>query len=262
MGERRQYAPGTFCWVDLATPDPAQAKSFYAGLFGWEAEDMPAGDQGVYTMLRKDGKYVGALYEQFPEQREQGIPPNWLSYVTVDDVGRIAGRARDLGATVMQEPMDVLDVGRMALVADPEGAILALWEPIKHPGAGLVNEPGSLCWNELRTKDPDQAQTFYTQLFGWGTESSDMGNGLTYTTIKVGDKSNGGIMPMMPGMEEVPPHWGAYFAAEDCDKAVARVQELGGDVVLPPMDVPVGRFASVADPQGAVFSLFSGNLDP
>ncbi len=262
MGERTEHAPGTFSWTDLGTTDTEGAKRFYTQLFGWDAEDMPAGDGAVYTMFVKDGKTVAACYEQYAEQREQGVPPNWLSYVTVTSADDSAKRASSLGGSVLQQPFDVLDVGRMALVADPQGAVLALWQPRSHIGAQLVNEPGALCWNDLRTTDTVGAVSFYTQLFGWGAEEIDIGPAGTYTTLRVGESANGGIMRLPEAMTGVPPHWGVYFAVEDCDKGVALVEQLGGSLMVPPIEVPAGRFALVADPQGAPFSLFSGRLDP
>jgi predicted enzyme related to lactoylglutathione lyase len=170
--------------------------------------------------------------------------------------------ARDLGATVLQEPADVVDSGRMAVFADPQGAAVAVWQPRAHIGAQLVNVPGALTWNELRTKDQPAAVRFYVDLFGWGTEDNDMGPAGTYTIVKVGDRATGGIMPLSTESAGVPPHWAPYFVAEDTDKTTARVQELGGTVVMPPVDVPNGRIAVVTDPQGASLSLFAGPLDP
>jgi predicted enzyme related to lactoylglutathione lyase len=261
MPERTEYAPGTFSWADLGTTDLESAKSFYSELFGWHFEDMPAGDSMIYSMASKNGKYVAAAYDMSPEMREQGAPPAWLNYVTVANIEESVAKARELGATVMQEPLDVFDSGRMALIADTQGAMLAFWEPQNHIGAYLVNEPGAMCWNDLRTSDIRAAAEFYSKLFGWRVEEVE-GSGGVYSTIYVGDRSNGGIMALTEQMTGVPPHWGVYFAVEDCEKAVARVEELGGRMLVPTMGVPAGRFAIVADPQGASVSLLSGRLDP
>ncbi len=155
MGERTGYAPGTFCWVELATTDPPAAKDSYAGVFGWEALEVPVGDGGAYTMLRLGGKDVGALQEQ-PQEQRRHTPPNWLSYV--DDVEVTAARAGELGGGAVVGPLDVVDAGRMAVVTDPQGAVLALWEPGRHFGAGLVNDPGALTLNQLNTTDRADAQ--------------------------------------------------------------------------------------------------------
>lgn len=259
MGERTSYAPGLFCWVDLGTTDARAAKDFYSGLFGWIAEDMPAGDAGTYTMLRLDGKDVCALYEQPEEQRAQGVPPNWQSYVSVEDIEAAAERAKSLGATVLAEPFDVMDVGRMAVIQDPTGAVFSLWQSGRHFGAGLVNAPGALSWNQLNTNDVEGARKFYAQLFGWEDETFEE-DGATYLTVSVDGWRNGGIMTMPEGVQ-APPHWLVYFAVEDVEAAAAKVRELGGEVIVPPMDVPAGRITVARDPQGAVFGLFAGELD-
>ena len=261
MPERTGYEPGTFSWADLGTTDMNGAKAFYTRLFGWDFEDMPAGDSMIYSMASKNGKTVAACYEQSAEMRSQGVPPVWVSYVTVADVAESVRRAGELGGTIIQEPLDVFDSGRMALVADPQGAALAFWEPEKHIGAKLVNEPGAICWNDLRTNDPRAAAEFYGQLFGWRIEEVE-GSGGVYSTIYLGERTNGGIMALTEQMDGVLPHWGVYFAVEDCEKAVARVEQLGGRVIVPTMSVEAGRFVIVADPQGASVSLFSGRFDP
>ena len=262
MGKRERYEPGTFCWVDLGTTDPAGAKAFYGGLFGWEAVDMPASGM-TYTMLRLGGDDVAALYEQDAEQRAQGIPPSWFHYVSVEDADATAARARELGGTVQGEAFDVLDSGRMAIVQDPTGAWFAVWQPRAHIGARRVNEPGTLTWNELQSRDPDTAASFYGGLFGWEMERIEQDGRLAYVTIKNGGRTNGGIMPMGEQHGDAPPHWLAYFVAESADDTAARVRELGGGVLAEPFDVPntSGRIAVVRDPQGAVFALFQGPTD-
>src|SRR5919206_5192771 len=195
MGERDSYAPGTFCWADLGTTQGAAAKAFYTGLLGWDAEDLAAGEDGVYTMFRRGGRDVAALYEMGADERGQ-LPPHWSSYVSVADVGAVAARARELGATVVAEPFDVMDSGRMAVVRDPGGAHLHLWQPGRHIRAGPVNEPGCMVWNELATPDVGRAAAFYRDLLGWHAEPDATG----YATIRNGDGPNGGIRPL-PGGE-------------------------------------------------------------
>jgi predicted enzyme related to lactoylglutathione lyase len=260
VGERTGYAPGTFCWVDLATPDPDGAKRFYGELLGWEAEDTPAGDVDTYTMLRVDGKYVCALYEQPREQRRQ-VPPSWMSYVSVEGVGASAARARELGGTVVQEPVDVMEAGRMALVQDPQGAVFALWEARDHFGAALVNDPGALTLNQLNAADVDAAREFYTGLFGWRIEPASEEGGAGYLGIHNGENLNGGMMALPPGAG-APPHWLVYFTTEDMDVANGLIGELGGRVLVEPTEVPAGRFLVAQDPQGAAFALFEGEVDP
>ncbi len=261
MGKRQRYEPGTFCWIDLATTDPAGARAFYGELFGWEAEDMPAGEAGTYTMLRLDGDDVGGLYEMDSGQRERGVPPYWFSYVSVDDADAIASRARELGGTVYGEAFDVLDSGRMAVVQDPTGAVLGAWQPRSHIGAGRVNDPGCFTWNELQTRDPETAADFYAALFGWETEPVEQNGDLVYVTIENAGAKNGGIMPMTEQHGDAPPFWLTYFTVPSCDDAVGKVRELGGGLLAGPLDLGAGRIAVVSDPQGAPFALFEGETD-
>jgi predicted enzyme related to lactoylglutathione lyase len=260
MGKRERYEPGTFCWVDLATTDPAGAKAFYGELFGWEAEDMPAGEAGTYTMLRLDGDEVCALYELDAGRREQGIPSHWLSYVSVEDADATASRTCELGGTVFGEAFDVLDSGRMAIIQDPTGAVLGAWQPWTFIGARRVNDPGCLSLNQLNTSDPDRAAGFYRDLFGW--EISQVADEPSYWGIDNNGWLNGGMMRTPDGAQGMPSHWLVYFVAEDLDAAADRIGELGGTMRVPPMSVPPeGRILVARDPQGAAFALFEGETD-
>ncbi|HEX6391022.1 MAG TPA: VOC family protein [Solirubrobacteraceae bacterium] len=251
MGARTSHPPGTFSWVELGTSDSDGAKAFYGALLGWEYEDLPIPDSPPYTMAKVGGKRVGALY-----QAQQG-PPNWLSYVTVADVDATAARAGELGATLISEPFDVMDAGRMAVVQDPTGAVFALWQAGQSIGAELVNDPGSLTMNQLNTGDTDAAARFYEALFGWRfariPESPE-----PFWSINNGDRLNGA---MMPAPEGVPAHWLAYFTTADLDGAVTQIGAGGGTVVIGPVPIPAGRFAVATDPQGAAFALFEGDVD-
>jgi predicted enzyme related to lactoylglutathione lyase len=249
MGERTSYAPGTFSWAELATTDAGGAKAFYTALLGWDYEDNPVGEGQVYSMARRDGRYVAALFEG------SDGPPHWNCYVTVESVDTTAALAGEHGGGVLAEPFDVMDVGRMAVVADPTGAALCLWESRAHIGAGLVNTPGAMTWNDLVTPDPEAAAAFYGALFGWTTmEIPDSGG---YRVIRNGERSNGGIMPHA----EAPPSWMPYFGHEDVERAAADVDGLGGRVLNGPMDIGQGRIAVIADPQGAVFALWTGSYE-
>jgi predicted enzyme related to lactoylglutathione lyase len=261
MGERTSYAPGTFCWVELSTTDPEGAKAFYGGLFGWEHEDMPIGEEGVYTMLRIGGKDVAALQQQQPGQSDAGIPPNWFSYVSTDDVDAAARRVAEAGGTIHMEPFDVMDSGRMAVAQDPTGGTFGLWQAGRHFGAALVNEPGALTFNQLNSSDPEAAARFYENALGWKVDSVDTGGGPPYWSIENQGALNGGVMELPPD-SPAPSHWLAYFVADDLDAAVGRVRELGGELLVEPLAVPAGRFAVARDPQGAAFALFEGTLDP
>ncbi len=260
MPTMTKYAHGQFSWVELGTTDAAAAKKFYGGLFGWTFDDMPAGPDMVYTMCKLGNHTACALYAMGEEM--QSVPPHWLSYVTVDDVDQATAKAKQNGAKAMKEPFDVMDVGRMAVITDPTGAHLAMWQPKKHIGAGIWGDPGAAIWNELFTTNVDQAGKFYAQTFGWKTQAVDMGPMGTYTLFS-GDGTKqtqrGGMMGLPPQMRGAPPHWLAYFASSDVDAQAKKATELGGQVLSPPTDIPgnIGRFAIVRDPQGAVFALFA-----
>ena len=249
------HAPGTFCWMELGTTDPAAAKSFYGELFGWTFNEVPAGPDMTYTMVYSDEQSVGGLYEMEAEKQEQGIPTHWTSYIATDDVEASAARAKELGATVVVDPFDVMEAGRMAVVQDPHGAIFALWQGKDNPGMGERNTPGTLCWSELATPDADEARAFYTKLFDWSAEQADIGDG-PYTTFSRGEEQVGGMMQMTEEWEGIPPHWMPYFGISDCAAAVKKVKELGGTVKFDPMTVEgVGTFTVIQDPQGGVFSI-------
>jgi predicted enzyme related to lactoylglutathione lyase len=259
MGERTRYAPGTFSWTDLTTPDQPAAKDFYAGLFGWTLQDMPAGEGAVYTMAFLDSRPVAAISAQPEQQRAAGTPPLWNSYVSVDDIKLSARRAGELGAHVHAGPFDVLDAGRMAVVQDPQGAFFMLWQAGGHPGAGLVNVPGALAWNELGTPDPGAAARFYADLLGW-TANPMEGSDPPYLVISTADgRPNGGIRP--PAQPEAPPAWLVYFACGDLTDSLDHAGQLGGHVLVGQTDIGTARIGVVQDPQGAVFALYEGQLD-
>jgi len=255
MKESVALAPGTFCWVELGTTDGEGAKRFYSQLFGWESTDSPVGPNMVYTMLKQDGKDVGGLYQLPPEMKDQGVPPHWLSYVSVTSADEASSQSKQLGGKLMKEPFDVMDAGRMAVIQDPTGAVFAVWQPIKHAGAGIYNVPNSFCWNELGTTDPGRATEFYSKLFGWTANKQQFGE-MEYTIFQNQGRGAGGAYKLTPEMGSVPPHWLVYFAVEDCDKTVEKATSLGATTLAPPVEAPgVGRFSVLRDPQGAVFAV-------
>jgi predicted enzyme related to lactoylglutathione lyase len=255
MQETPGFAPGTFCWVELGTSDGEAAKKFYTELFGWSFKDNPMGPDMVYTMLQQDGKDVAALYKLMPDMVAQGVPPHWLSYVAVENADDSAAKATEAGGSLMKEPFDVLTYGRMAVVQDPTGAVFALWQPGTHPGVGIYNVPGSLCWNELLTSDTAKAGDFYANLFGWGKDVQNFGP-MEYTMFTNGDRPAGGMFQPPPEMGNIPPNWLVYFAVENCDASADKATGLGATIMAPPSDVPgIGRFALVMDPQGAAFAI-------
>lgn len=250
------HAPGTFCWTDLAAHDPQAAERFYTALFGWTAEHTAfgPGDDEVYVMLKKDGREAAALYKMDPTQQSQGIPSSWLSYVAVESAASAAEFARGLGATVLADAFEVMDFGTMALVSDPTGAVLALWEAGNHAGARVKDEAGALCWNELGSREPERAAAFYTSLFGWTTGTSQ-GASAPYTLFLNDGAQIGGMFTITPQMGEMPVAWTPYFAVEDTDEAARRAEELGATVLHPPHDLPAGRWSLLRDPQGALFNI-------
>ena len=255
MQEVTQLKPGAFCWVELGTSDSDAAKNFYSKLFGWTYDDNPMGPDMVYTMVKIDGKDVGGLYKMMPDMVAQGIPPHWLSYILVTNADETAEKAKAAGATVLNGPFDVGTVGRMAVIKDPTDAVFAIWQPKEHQGSGVFNVPGALTWNELGTRDTATASEFYTNVFGWTTESMPA-SPIEYTVFKNSDRGNGGMYKITPEMGQIPPHWLAYFAVDNCDAKVQQVTELGGSVMKPADDIPgVGRFAILNDPQGAAFAI-------
>jgi predicted enzyme related to lactoylglutathione lyase len=256
MSERTGYAPGTPCWVDLGTPDIEASAAFYGALFGWDVPESENAEQtGGYRQASKNASPAAGMMPLMQE----GQPPAWSTYVSVADADATAAAVREAGGSVMAEPMDVMDLGRMAIFVDPTGAVFGVWQPGTFAGAGIVNEPGGIAWNELNTRDLDAAKAFYGAVFGWTFEDQDMGEMGSYTTINLGDGPVGGMLDMagrgVP--EQVPAHWQVYFGVEDTDAAVAAVRERGGNVMVEPIDIPAGRFAIFLDPHRASFAVIA-----
>ena len=272
MPERDGYIPGVPCWVDSSHPDPEAVLPFYGGLFGWEFEDqMPEDAPGPYFTARLKGRDAAAIGGV-----QEGAPPMavWNTYVWVTSADESAAKATAAGGSVLAEPFDVMDYGRMAVLADPEGAVISVWEPRTHKGATVVNEHGALNFNGLATRDVEGAKAFYGALFGW--ELLEMGAGAMWTLPGYGDhleESSPGLREQMVGMgapdgfidvvaavnpiaaddADTPPHWSVTFGVDDVDATAAQVAELGGEVVTGPFDAPWVRMAVVKDPQGALF---------
>jgi uncharacterized protein len=273
MPERDRYIPGVPCWVDTSQPDPDAAVDFYSGLFAWRFTDvMPPDSPGKYFIARLDGGDVAAVGSQ-PE----GAPPmaTWNTYVWVDSADQTAAKVREAGGRVLSEPFDVMDSGRMAVFTDPEGAAFCVWQAANHRGAQVVNQPGSLNFNGLATRDPEAAKSFYGSVFGW--ETLELPGGFEmWTRPGYGDfleESNPGLRermaetgapegfadvvaslnPISEDEADVPAHWSVTFAVEDADATAAKAAELGGQVIAPPLDAPWVRMTVLRDPQGATF---------
>ena len=274
MPERDGYIPGVPCWVDTSQPDPEAAVRFYSQLFGWQFEDvMPPGSEGQYFSARIRGGDVAAV-GSIPEGAPQVA--TWNTYVWVDSADETAGRVRDAGGSVVMEPFDVMDAGRMAVFADPEGAVFMVWQANEHRGARIVNEHGSLNFNDLNTRDAEGAKAFYGAVFGWQTLEIP-GGFLGWTLPGYGDHLSrdnpdlrknvaevGGpegfedvvasIVPIPADQPDTPAHWGVTFAVDDADAIAKAAGELGGKVIVPPLDAPWVRLTVIADPQGAIFT--------
>jgi predicted enzyme related to lactoylglutathione lyase len=245
MPEMTKYEPGMFCWIELLTSDRAAAQKFYSGLFGWTPLEIPMDGGEPYVMQQKNGKTVGAMYQN------TNMAPNWMSYVAVASADDSARKAKDLGATLLMEPFDVMGLGRMAVVQDPQGAAFSIWQATGSPGIEVRNELGTLVWNELMTTDAEAARTFYGALFDWKMKASP-----EYTELHVGETAVGGLMQIGPEWQGMPSHWQPYFLVDDCDATVQKAQSLGTTEVFGPFDLPsTGRLAVLKDPHGAAFAL-------
>lgn len=253
MPVQTSYAHGTPSFIDLSTTDPEAAQTFYGALFGWTFETNPTDDGGEYHMARIDGKTAAGMMQK-PEAMAD-VPSMWSSYVTVSDLDQTLAAVEAAGGSIFMPSMPVMTAGTMAVVADPVGAVLCLWQAKDNIGSEVVNEHGALTWTECQTPDVSAASAFYGELFGWTTEEMDMGPAGTYTVfLRSGDGVAGAMNPPADG---IPPHWAVVFAVDDCDQCTDQALEAGGAILMPPMDIPVGRQAVLADPQGAVFGVIA-----
>lgn len=251
-----RYPQGQIGWADLSTTDVEAARAYYAGLFGWDSRVTPTPMGVDYTTFLLDGEQVAGMGPMPPDMAAAGVPTMWNAYVIVADADAVVADAVAAGGTVAMPTMDVMTEGRLAMVADPSGAVLGLWQPLDHQGAEVLDRSGSVVWNELQTRDLDAALPFYGTVFGWHWEDYD-GSGYQVATLdaKAGDdKTVAGAMTMPEGVPpEAPSMWLVYFGVDDCDTSAARSAELGGQVFLPPMDMGPGRFAGLIDPSGGMF---------
>jgi uncharacterized protein len=267
MSERDGYQAGVPCWVASVHPDPEKAVAFYTELFGWEAEEtMGANSPGKYYVCRLRGHDVAAV----GSRRGGGAPlvPVWDTYIWVESADDTVARVTDAGGSVIMEPFDLLDAARTGVFADPAGAVFGVWQPGEHRGAQLVNEPGAWSMSQLNTPDPEGSKAFYGAVFGWETDTFDMGEG-EITLWRVPGYVGGepeqpvsrevvGVMVPISGdrsPEDVSAHWSVDFWVDDADAAADKAAKLGGRIVAPPFATSVGRTAVLADPRGAVFSV-------
>ena len=258
MSKRKEYAPGEFCWVDLATTDVDAATAFYGELLGVEAEAAPGDPEetGGYGFFTKDGKMVAGYG---PTQRE-GQPSAWSSYIKVEDADATAEKVKEAGGEVHFGPIDLPhESGRMAVLHDPTGAFVCINQQQKHPGAKLVNEPGTWNWNNLMTRDLDGAKDFYGKVFGWTSSHSDEAPEFVWMWQVEGQRWPEGLAGLMEiGSDmpsDAPPYWQVYLMVENADEAIEKTKAAGGRLVFGPLEIPVGRLATLFDPQGAAFSI-------
>ena len=275
MLERDGYLPGVPCWVDTSQPDPEAAVAFYRGLFGWEFEDaMPAGSPTHYFLARLRGGDVAAVGSQPQDGPRTAV---WNTYVWVESADAAVAKVRDAGGRVVTDPFDVMDAGRMAVVTDPDGAAFCAWQAKRHKGARIVNEPGSLNFNSLNTRDAEGAKSFYRTVFGWETLAvgggvemwrlAGYGDFLAQSDPELRQRQADGagapegfadvvatLNPIADGQPELPAHWSVTFAVDDADATAQRAAELGGRVDVAPFDAPWVRMTVITDPQGAAFT--------
>ncbi len=250
-----EYKPGTPSWVELSSPDADASAAFYGQVMGWSASEAgPVEETGGYRMFQNGESRIAGLMPHMQENQ----PTAWATYISVADADETASKVKEAGGSVALEPMDVMDIGRMAYFSDPTGAIFGVWQPKSFEGADVVNEPGSLCWNEVLTRDDAADREFYPAVFGWTAGRPQFeGAPDSYVVWELDGNAVGGMMQMTDEWfpPEVPPHWSVCFAVADCDATVAKARELGANVVAEPMDMPIGRFATLIDPQGASFAV-------
>jgi predicted enzyme related to lactoylglutathione lyase len=250
-------APGTFCWPELATTDQTAAEQFYSKLFGWRPDAVPMGPDMHYTIFKVGDRDAGAATTLMPEQLKQGVPPHWNSYVSVANADETANQVKELGGQILMAPFDVMDKGRMFVAMDTTGAVFCAWQPLTHQGAGNLDEVGGLVWTELTANGVEKAIPFYTKLLGWGTRVYPMGPEVgAYTVFTRGETAAAGAMEWPAHMKGAPSVWTPYFSVDDCDAMAKKAEGLGAKIMKEPTDVPdTGRFAIIADPQGAVFAI-------
>ena len=256
MPKRTTAPAGAPCWVDLSSSDTDRTRAFYGELFGWEAQD-PNPDFGGYFNFTKHGEHVAGCMSAMPDAPVTDV---WAVYLTTDDAEKTVDAARAAGSDVIVPAMPVGDLGSMGLVTDPGGAAIGLWQPGEHKGFGLVTEDGVPSWFELHTRDYEDSVSFYRNVFRWTTNAVGDTPEFRYTVLAEGDEQYAGIMDASAFLPDgVPAHWSVYFGCDDADATLAKIVELGGQVVVPAEDTPYGRLATASDVNGAVFKLVAPN---
>lgn len=254
------YKQGSPCWTDLSTTDQEGAKEFYSNIFGWEFQDIPMGDDQVYSMAQLDGSDAGAIFTQVAQESDAGVPPHWNVYFAVDDIDATASKVSDLGGKVIADEFDEDESGRMIVAQDPFGAFISFWQAKANIGCEVRDEHGALTWSELLTTDQDGASKFYSELFRVDIDKATMptAEGEPYHMLMVDGMPVAGIMVSPQHLIDmgVPPHWEAYFRVDDAHVVVEKAKSMGAQVMFGPKVLPmVGTIGVLQDPQGAVFGI-------
>ena len=270
MSERTSYTPGTPCWIDLSAADIEVSAAFYKDLLGWDVPEREnSAELGGYRRAESGGADVAGMMPLMAP----GQPPAWTTYIAVADADATAALVSENGGTVMAPPMEVMDLGRMGVFADPTGAVFGIWQAGTFAGAARVNEPGAFGWNELNTRDPKAAKAFYGAVFGWSFKDHEMsrndgedqegpaGPGV-YTEVLLSEdaeESIAGMLDMTGTMpDRIPANWLTYFVVDDTDAAIAKIEAAGGRLAFGPVDIPAGRFAVAMEPgNGASFAVIA-----
>ncbi len=245
---------GRFVWHEHLTNDPKAAIAFYTEVVGWKTQPFGKGDE--YVMWVGSQGPLGGLMKLPEDAKKMGAPPHWIGNVQVENVDATAALVKKLGGKIYKEASDIPEIGRFAVIADPQGAVIAIFTPKGPMAPHDATKEGEVCWNELLTSDRVAAFKFYSEVFGWKTiQEMDMGPKGVYQIYGVGDVVLGGMMtaPKEMGM---PPAWLFYTETSDIEAAMARATRGGAKVMMGPMEVPTGgRIAMLSDPQGAAFAL-------
>lgn len=259
MSEVKHPKPGAFCWDERATRDAGKTLEFYTSLFGWTVDEWGMGEGGLYRVLKKGDFGAGGLFEMKGPEFEN-VPPHWMAYIEVENVDATVDKAVELGGNTILQPTDIPDIGRFAVVQDPQGAVISLMTSIEM-ASEKPEKPafGAVCWHELATTDAKAASDFYMGMIGWSKLIEKFGDA-DYTLFMLDKTPVAGMMQMTEEWQGAPPHWMTVFSVESCDESADNATRLGARVIVPPTDIPgTGRFANLMDPEGAVFSIIQLN---
>lgn len=257
MTTEDQYKMGDFCWIELCSSQIDKAIPFYESLMGWQANTIPMPEGDPYTMFQLDDSPVGGAFKMPAEMSERGVPPHWNAYVLVDNIDEMTSKAKTLGAVIIKEPFDVMEMGRMSVIQDTTGAVVKLWQSNVDAKPTLSSQtPGNFGWFELSTTDLEKSTVFYTSLFNWKANQEQVGSEKLYTTFMNGDKPVAGMIELTEEMKGMYPHWEIYFTVANCNETIEKAKSMGAALCYPPLTIPnVGQFTMLQDPEGVCFSI-------